>query len=371
MAEAGALEARRRAAQTAPAAASPRPVAGRGDQHRGRAYVVIVNFGDPSDTLECLETLFRMDYPDFRVVVCDNAATATSFDALRAWADGARQAIAAGVTGRCLLPAPVQKPIPYEVLTAEAVIDGQLDPEAHASLVFVRSPTNRGFAGGCNLGLRYAMADREAAWFWLLNNDTAVMPDALTALVAHSADRPEIGLCGSTLIYYDAPDRLQALGGGRYDPWLGRMHLLGFQQKPGPGMAAAPDDLDFVHGASMLVRRSFVETVGLMDEDYFLYFEELDWTARAAGRYALGHAPGSVVFHKEGASAGSTTREPARRSRTSDYHGLRSRLLYTRRHKPWALPTVWLGLWAVLANRIRRSQWDRVPMILSLMAGRT
>jgi len=337
----------------------------------GPVYVVLVNYGHPADTLECLDTLFGMDYPDFRVIVCDNATTTASFGMLRDWADGEISAGPAGETGRRLMAGRTRRPIPYLAVTAEAIDDDAVEPGRAPPLVLIRSAHNRGFAGGCNLGLRYALSRGDAAWFWLLNNDTAVTPDALTALVAHCAARPEIGLCGSTLRYYDTPDRLQALGGGRYDPWLGRMHLLGFQQPAVPGVGAGPGDLDFVHGASMLVSRAFVDAVGLMDERYFLFFEELDWTARAGGRFALGHAPGSIVFHKEGASAGSATRRPQARSRTADYHGLRSRLLYTRRHRPWALPTVWLGLLGALANRIRRRQWDRVPMILSLMAGRT
>ena len=351
--------------------APPQPGVDESPAHRGRAYIVLVNFGDPADTLECLETLFRLDYPDFRVVVCDNGATDASFDALKRWADGDRPVEPSGTIGRWLAPAPVPKPLPYRVVSAEAAADHTTTPEPPPALVFIRSTENRGFAAGCNLGLRYALAQGDAAWFWLLNNDTAVPPHALDALISHCVGRPEIGICGSTLVYYDTPDRIQALGGGRYDPWLGRMHLLGFEQPYVHGLAATPADLDFVHGASMLVSRAFVEAVGLMDERHFLYFEELDWTARAAGRFALGHAADSVVFHKEGRSAGSATRAPAERSRTADYHGLRSRLLYTRRHRPWALPTVWLGLIVALANRMRRRQWDRVPMILGLMAGRT
>src|SRR3546814_1772882 len=116
-----------------------------------------------------------------------------------------------------------------------------------------------------------------------------------------SSDLPDIGICGSTLVYYATPERVQALGGGRYAPWFGRFRLDGFEQRFVLGRPAAAG-LDFVHGASMFVSRAFVETVGLLDERYFLYFEELDWTARAGRRFRLGHAPDSVVSHKEGAA---------------------------------------------------------------------
>ncbi len=338
-----------------------------------RVYVVLVNFGDPADTLECLETVFRLDHSAFHVIVCDNGATDASVTAITDWAAGRRSAPVKGRIGHELTATPLAKPIPCEVLDAD-LMDRHTTAQAPADdaspeLTVIRSARNRGFAGGNNLGLRYGLACGDAAWFWLLNNDTVVPPDSLRALVSHCATRPQIGQCGSTILYYDTPERLQAMGGGRYNPWLGRVTLTGFQ-KPFRSGAAASESLDFVHGASMLVSRNFVQTVGLMDERYFLYFEELDWNARSAGRFALGHAPSSIVFHKEGSSAGSASRRPAQRSRLADYHSLRSRMIFTARHRPWALPTVWLGLFLVLLNRIRRRQWDRLPMVLGLMAGR-
>src|SRR3546814_18462648 len=79
-----------------------------------------------------------------------------------------------------------------------------------------------------------------------------------------SSDLPDIGICGSTLVYYATPERVQALGGGRYDPWFGRFRLDGFEQRFVLGRPAAAG-LDFVPGASMFVSRAFVETVGLLE----------------------------------------------------------------------------------------------------------
>src|SRR3546814_13612568 len=121
-----------------------------------------------------------------------------------------------------------------------------------------------------------------------------------------SSDLPDIGICGSTLVYYATPERVQALGGGRYDPWFGRFRLDGFEQRFVLGRPAAAG-LDFVHGASMFVSRSFVETLGLLDERYFLYFEALDWTALAGPPLPLGPQPSTLVYHQAGRPA---TRPP-------------------------------------------------------------
>jgi len=207
---------------------------------------------------------------------------------------------------------------------------------------------------------------------WLLNNDTVVRADALRQLIARMEQVPAAGMCGSPLLYYHMPDKVQAWGGCRYNRWLGTTRLLGaFSPADGAVDAGRVESrLCFVSGASLLVSRTFLQQVGLMEEEYFLYFEEIDWAMRARGRYPLCYAPGSVVYHKEGGSIGSNSINPKEKSLSADYHGVRSRLVFTRRFFPWRLPFIYLGLLSVLVNRMRRGQWQRVGMILSLAFGR-
>jgi GT2 family glycosyltransferase len=110
-----------------------------------------------------------------------------------------------------------------------------------------------------------------------------------------------------------------------------------------------------------------LEEVGLLQEDYFLYFEELDWAVRARGRFRLGYAASSVVYHKEGSSIGGSDRAKTAKSATADLYALKNRVRFTRRFYPYALPTVYLGLLLALANRVRRRQWDRVALIVRIM----
>jgi GT2 family glycosyltransferase len=153
---------------------------------------------------------------------------------------------------------------------------------------------------------------------------------------------PAAGICGSTLLHYHDPRRIQALGGSSYNPWLGRgRHISGGlpADKSTIQPSAVESDLSYVVGASMLVRRRFLEEVGLMSEHYFLYFEELDWALRARSRFSLAYSPNSVVYHKEGASTGSSALA-VRRSRLADFYSSRNRMLITRKYFPWAvIPT--------------------------------
>ena len=124
--------------------------------------------------------------------------------------------------------------------------------------------------------------------------------------------------------------------------------------------------MNYVEGASMLVSRQFIEQIGLLCEDYFLYFEEVDWALRAGGRFKLGYAPNSVVYHKVGSSIG-TSSHPARKSFTCDYFNIRNRILFTRRFYPRALPLIYLVLSSEILIRLLYGKWERARMILGLM----
>lgn len=333
-------------------------------------YAVLVNFNGWSDTVECLESLFRSDHPDFRVLVCDNGSSDGSRERIRAWADGRLDAVApAGVLCR-LQDSTLARPLQYaEYGRQEAEAGG--DPAERARLVLIDCGGNLGFAGGNNVGLRYAQARGDCDFAWLLNNDTVVEPDAMRLMVERLTEEPQGGLCASTLLHYHDPGRVQALGGGWYCSWLGlAWHLGRLGRWTGKvNREKVERRMSYPVGASMMVTGRFLKEVGLICEDYFLYFEELDWVLRAGGRFKLVYAPQSVVYHKVGASVG-TSSNPARKSAVCDYWNARNRIFFTRRWFPWRLPTVYLTLIATLMVRILLFRWDRVAMLARLLTGK-
>jgi hypothetical protein len=171
-------------------------------------------------------------------------------------------------------------------------------------VTLIRAGGNLGFAGGCNVGIKAAGLD-DFAYFWFLNPDTVVERRALAELVARAAHSPTAGIIGSTLLFYDAPGTVFALAGGRLNLQNGHGSHVG-QGTCASLLVDAPRverELTWVCGASMFVSRAFVREVGLMQEDYFLYYEEADWATRGARKFRLGFAPKSVVFHKSGANS--------------------------------------------------------------------
>ena len=309
--------------------------------------VILVNWNGWRDALECLESLLLLDYPDFGVVVCDNGSTDDSLERIRAWA--------------------LRKGLIFATyLRSEAETGG--DPTVRPWLALVDVGENLGFAGGNNVGLRYALAGG-AEFCWLLNNDTGVEPEALAHLVARMKQDPEIGICGASIRFHHDPDRIQALGGGHYHRWLGLpWHYGRFTRWSHSSklQRLAESRMNYVEGASMLVSREFLLQIGLMGEEYFLFLEEADWAHRARGRFTLGYAPRSIVYHKVGGSIG-TSSHPGRKSFICDFYNVRNRILFARRYHPVTLPTIYLVLLGELVLRLLCGRLDRIVMILVLM----
>jgi GT2 family glycosyltransferase len=241
-----------------------------------------------------------------------------------------------------------------------------------APLVLIQNGANLGFAAGNNVGLRYALAQPDMDYVWLLNNDTVVEPDCLSRMLAYSTSLAEPNTCGSLLLYYDDPRRVQALGGCSYNRWTGLASTSLGRDLPLDDAIDHPhyqQRLDYIAGASWLLPRAFLQQIGLMEESYFLYCEEVDWCLRNAGRFRLVYAPDARVYHKEGSSIGSPTQQRAS-SLLSDFYIFRNKLRVTRKFFPWALPTAYLTSLFQAFNRARRGQWDKAWLILRVLLGK-
>ncbi len=239
--------------------------------------VVIVNYKGRDDTLECLASLAAFTYLRVAVYVVDQASGDGTPDAVRA---------------------------------------------AFPDVRVIENRENNGFAGGNNVGIRQALADG-VDYVFLLNNDTTVAPNLLEPLVKLMAGDETIGACGPQMRYFDAPETVWS-DGGSVD-WRGRSTLLG-DGETANDPPDEPRDVPFVVGAGLIAPRRVWETVGLLDERYFLYYEETDWCARVrkAG-YRIVSCPSAVLWHKISRSTGAS-------SPLTLYYMRRNILLYLSQH---------------------------------------
>lgn len=194
--------------------------------------------------------------------------------------------------------------------------------ERYSDIVVLRSDENLGFAGGNNLGIRAATGD----CLLLLNNDTEVTDDTLHHLAETLDADLSIGAVCPKIRFWAPPQAIQFAG---YTPLTRitlRNGLIGFGQ-PDDGSYDSPHETPYAHGAAMMVRREAVGKAGPMPEEYFLYYEELDWSERLreAG-YRIVYDPRATVFHKESATTG-------QQSPLRSYYLTRNRLLFARRNR--------------------------------------
>lgn len=295
-----------------------------------RTHIILVNWNGAADTIACLEALLRLE-GDFTVTVCDNGSTDGSVARIEAWANSWETRVPTGpaeasMTGPCLR-SPTVRTVDPSASSAQ---------EPPVFLTIIEAGENLGFAGGNNLGIRLALRDPDCEYIWILNNDTVPAPDALSVLITRMED-PTVAVCGSTLIYHDEPDRVQALG-GRHFLLRARGEPIGagLNIRDLPDQATVEAELDYVVGASLFTRKSVLARTGGLSEAYFLYFEELDLARRLAPGERLGWAPQSIVYHKEGASIGTSSR--ARPSATSAYYLRQALLRFYAIHHPLLLP---------------------------------
>ncbi len=246
-----------------------------------KVAVIVLNWNGKDDTLECLDSVFRIDYPNFEVVVVDNGSSDDSVPAIR-----------------------------------------RTFPRAH----LIETGANLGYAGGNNVGIRHALA-RGAEHVVILNNDTVVAPSLITELVETASRHERAGIVGPKIYYHHDPERIWSAGGY----WDEKQQC--FEQTGDGELDRGQYDqerpVEFLVGCCLLITRPCLEDVGLLEEDYFLNYEEIDLIFRAKRRgYQLVFCPKAKVWHKVSSSfEGENTPLKA-------YFTYRNRLLWASRHLP-------------------------------------
>lgn len=332
-------------------------------------YVVLVNWNGWKDTIECLESLFRSSYSEFTVIVCDNNSTDGSAGRIVSWAAGELPPpTALNPTLRHLSFPPIPKPLAIRRLRTG--VENLPVSEITPRLVLIENSSNLGFAGANNVGIRYALSRGDASFLWLLNNDTVASPDAMGQLVKHMGRDLEVGILGSKLVFYSNESQVQALGGARYNKWIARGSDIGAHSSPSQRSSVSEvcAAMDYVVGASMFVSVRFVQDIGLLNEEFFLYFEELDWALRSKGRFRLGFCEKSIVYHKNGASTHAGV--PSKPSLTADFYSTRNKISFTQRYFPSYLPSVYAYLLVRAVRRILQGAYKNAYVITRLILGR-
>jgi N-acetylglucosaminyl-diphospho-decaprenol L-rhamnosyltransferase len=317
--------------------------------------VIIVTYRNPDDVAACLSSLDALEADtELSLHICENGGAA-------AWDELYAKLLRPD--GPCVLAEDVSTPFKLEFCRVASL---RLKQSGRVALIADPS-ANLGYAGGINVWLRPLMGAPGWRGCWILNPDTVVAPDALTALTSQASNR-NLGIVGSRIMVR-ATDTHVACWGLRWRRVTASGYLVGQDSPAGlePEAETVEALLDSATGASCYITRACLETLFPLDERYFLFFEDFDWGTRArrAG-FRVGYAHSSVVIHAGGNSIG-TPSHGAIGSPLAVYLGFRNRLLFVRTHHP-----LW-WTWTVLVSCLHSIRLVRRrgfgPAISGLFAG--
>jgi len=229
----------------------------------------------------------------------------------------------------------------------------------YPGLIFIRSEKNLGFAGGNNLGIRQA----SGKYLLFLNNDTELVPNMVEILIEEFERNPVIGLISPLIMYYDDKEKVQYAGYSKMNYLTARNS--GGSKKP---LLDSSQETGFVHGAAMMCRMKDLKKVGYMEENYFLYYEELDWCEkfRNAGK-KMWFTPKTKIFHKESISVG-------KESSIKTYFMHRNRMLFIRKNTSlinsfvFSLYYVFFATPKTIIGHYKNGRQDLIPWVLKAIA---
>jgi N-acetylglucosaminyl-diphospho-decaprenol L-rhamnosyltransferase len=303
--------------------------------------ISIVGFRNADDVVNCLTSLARLSYTNFIVSICENGG------------DNALRTLVERLQGVVL---PVETKLERHDEQIESIWSGVLQG-GRQPVHLLQAKSNLGYAGGVNITLRQFAGDPRWSAIWLLNPDTLPEPDALTALAKRARETGAF-IVGGRIVRQDT-GRIQ-LYGGRWRKLIARGYNIG---RGSPKDAPVNTEeiervIDYVNGASMYVTRAFVKKIGLMDEDYFLYCEEVDWCMRVDRKF-LRYAHDCVVYHQHGTTIGSNS-DPRLRSDLSIYLDERNKLLLSRRYYPYIYPVIVMTTLLLLSQFVAKGASGRL-----------
>jgi GT2 family glycosyltransferase len=270
-----------------------------------KVAVVILNWNGWRDTIECLESLFKVSYQSMCVIVVDNGSTDDSIPRLREYCqDGAKiQSSTLHVGGRTQ-PVSVVEFAREDAVRVSMKDSRGTDVPPKRMIALIRNEQNYGFAEGCNIGMRYALAAVDPEYILLLNNDTVVDPLFLSELVkVGEADR-RIGIIGPKILFYDFNGRNDIIwyAGGRIKPW----HELVFKHvgnsEEDRGQYDSITETEWCTGAAFLLKSELAKN-SLLNPVYPFGSEDVEYCIkmRKSG-YKVVYVPSARVWHKVGAS---------------------------------------------------------------------
>ena len=288
-----------------------------------KVTIILLNYNGWEDAIECLESVYKITYPNWELILVDNGSVDGSVSKIKEWAAGKIP-----VESKFFEYDAEGKPIQYieelfydekEARVKASKKEKEWDMVLpHQKLSILRIEKNRGFTGGNNIGIEYILKERETDYILLLSNDTVVDPEFLGALVKVAESDEKIGIVGPKVFHYKDPEVLQSFG-MTVDYLTGKIKHIGAGERDNHQFDETKE-IDAIYGCVMLISRNVIDKVGGFDESFFTYVEELDLCLRVLKRgYKVTLSPEGKIYHKVRGSKGGKVTEELIFYRTRNY----------------------------------------------------
>lgn len=266
--------------------------------------IIILNWNGWKDTIECLESVYQIDYPNYNVLVVDNASEDDSIEKIKEYC-----------TGKIKIESDFfdyiieNKPIEYLVYDENELFIQIQKKFYHIlnnqKLLIIKNNHNYGFAEGNNIGIRFVLRNLNSDYILLLNNDTIVDKLFLNYLIEISEKSHEIGVVGPKTYYYDYNGRKDVINfaGGKVNNYKGTCYHMGISEVD-TGQHNHIKQVDYVEGSCILIKKEVLENIGLLDKRYFAYWEDVDICVRGFKKgFKSFYCHKSKIWHKVSSSS--------------------------------------------------------------------
>ena len=267
-----------------------------------KVSIIILNWNGWQDTIECLESLYKITYKKYDVIVIDNGSEDESIEKLKEYCEGKIE-----VKSKFFEYSGENKPIKVlEYTIDEAEERGEKEEKiinlpSNKKLIVIKNEKNYGFAEGNNIGIRYSLEVLNPDYILLLNNDTVVDKDFLDELVKVAKNDDSIGAVGPKIYYYNKNNIIN-FAGGKVSLWRAETKNIG-RNLADTEKFNKTKEVSFIEGSCILVKKEVIKNIGYLDHEYFCYFEDTDWCIRMKKRgFKLLYIPKAKIWHKIAAS---------------------------------------------------------------------
>ncbi|MBF4474611.1 MULTISPECIES: glycosyltransferase family 2 protein [Methanobacterium] len=269
-----------------------------------RVAIIILNWNGWEDTLECLESVYQTNYPEYDVIVVDNNSEDISIKKIEDYCAGYIKVDSNFFNYQNKNPIKIFEYSSNELQSSKLPeMDVINSVKPNEKLILIKNHKNYGFAKGNNIGISYALKSLDADYVLLLNNDTVVDKDFLTELVDAAKTNDNVGFVGPKVYIYSDKNTLQVAGGAKVDLKHGEVDEIAYHQRD-EGQFDHYLEPDYIGGTCILCSREVIEEVGMLDPGYFMYWEDADWCFRGRKQgYKSVYAFKSKIWHKYGASS--------------------------------------------------------------------